>query len=175
MKIIINDILEVQRLESEMFEMDFKKINVEMLLKEAIEANMSLALNREVELVLENCPSDLEILADYKRMMQVMTNLISNGLKFSPREGKIFFRADKIDKIIRISIQDQGPGIEEGIKTTIFEKFVKGEPLGQTMIPGTGLGLYICKNIIEKLGGTINFTTKKGQGTTFYFDLPMAT
>lgn len=169
---IINDILEINRMEAGKYDMNLKPVDIEKLIHEAIVANQQMASKFGTELIIEDVPKDLKVYADFNKLMQVMANLLSNAVKFSPHNSKVFIKADFSPSGVKIFVRDQGPGISEDLLPHIFEKFARGEVQSSSGIPGTGLGLSICKNIIEHLGGTIDFITKKGAGTTFYFYLP---
>lgn len=169
---IINDILEVERMEAGRFEVRLQVADIDKIIADCIEANTPFANKFGTELVLEEAPKDVKVYTDTSRLIQVLTNLISNAVKFSPPKSKVFLRVDSSPTSVCVSVRDQGPGIEEELQTHIFEKFYRGDVVGETTTPGTGLGLNISKNIIERLGGSIHFSTKKGQGSVFYFVIP---
>jgi signal transduction histidine kinase len=110
--------------------------------------------------------------ADRDRVIQVVTNLLSNALKFSPRDAAIEITVARYDGAIRVSVRDHGPGIPESFRPRVFQKFAQADASDRRQRGGTGLGLSICRGIIEDLGGKIDFETETGQGTTFAFDLP---
>jgi signal transduction histidine kinase len=104
--------------------------------------------------------------------MQVMTNLLSNAAKFSPRGDTVVVAAERQGTQVRVSVTDRGPGIPEEFRHRVFQKFAQADSSTTRDKGGTGLGLSISKAIIERLGGRIGFTTGPGSGTTFHFDLP---
>jgi PAS domain S-box-containing protein len=169
--IIINDILDVQRIVGGDFKIHPVKIDVAHFIDEVVAANKHFAEKFDVKLVVKDVPSGVSIISDPNRLMQVMTNLVSNAIKFSPEHAEVMLSATSTANTVRFSVTDHGPGISEKILPHIFEKFVREELPGSIVTPGTGLGLNISKIIVERLGGTIDFVTKKGEGTTFFIDL----
>jgi CheY-like chemotaxis protein len=110
--------------------------------------------------------------ADYDRLIQVLTNLLSNAAKFSPPNGEVEISVLRHEKNIRISVTDHGPGIPKEFHDRIFERFAQADPMDPRHKQGAGLGLSIVKAIVERLGGMIDFETNPDLGTTFYFELP---
>jgi signal transduction histidine kinase len=110
--------------------------------------------------------------ADADRLIQVVTNLLSNAVKFSPEGACVEISIARHDGMIRVSVRDRGPGIPKSFHHLVFEKFVQADASDQRQRGGTGLGLTICRAIIEDLGGQIDFETEAGRGTKFFFDLP---
>jgi signal transduction histidine kinase len=115
------------------------------------------------------------VLIDKDRIMQVLTNLVNNAIKFTPENGAIEVKAsrDKKPDFIRITIKDTGPGIMEEDFEKIFEKFKQVDNILTREAGGTGLGLPICKNIIEYHGGKIWVESEFGHGSSFIFTLPI--
>ncbi len=115
-------------------------------------------------------PKNILVEADKDRVVQVVSNLIGNALKFTPNDGKFVFSPEKLDdKIARISIKDNGAGIDPEIMPRLFQKFATKSD------KGTGLGLYISKNIIEGHGGKITAENNSdSKGATFAFTLPLS-
>jgi PAS domain S-box-containing protein len=116
----------------------------------------------------------IEIPADRNRLMQVLVNLLSNAVKFSKEQGEVILSADDAGESVRISVQDKGRGIPENQLGTIFEKYRQVSEADGRRAFGTGLGLPICKQIIEQHGGSITVASSHGQGSTFSISLPKA-
>jgi signal transduction histidine kinase len=113
--------------------------------------------------------------ADSHRLMQVLTNLLSNAAKFSPAGSKVVIGTSYVENYVRISVTDQGPGIPEEFQLQIFQKFAQADSRDNRQKGGTGLGLSIAKSLIERMNGRISFNTKPGIGTSFFIDIPVYT
>ena len=113
------------------------------------------------------------MLVDRDRLIQVITNLLSNAAKFSPRGGTIQLNVQAESDSARITIRDEGPGIGEEFRKRIFQKFAQADSSDARVKGGTGLGLSIAKTIVERLGGAIGFDSVAGKGATFYITLPI--
>jgi len=171
---IINDILDVERIESGKLELQISVLAMAPLLREALEFNAPYGEKYRVQFVLEGVSGGLQVRADPDRLMQVMTNLLSNAAKFSPPGAQVLVRASQSGARVRIEVQDSGTGIPEEFRGRIFEKFAQADSSSGRRFDGTGLGLNITRRLVDAMGGTIGFTTVTGQGTTFHFDLPAA-
>ncbi|GAB3373981.1 PAS domain-containing sensor histidine kinase [Spongiibacter taiwanensis] len=170
--LLINDILDISKLESEEMPFNIRNVKVASLLRSAIANNQAYADKYGVTLVLESCPEDLTLPIDGDRIMQVLSNLISNAAKFSHPSSSIQIKATQDSNTVRIIVRDEGSGIPEEFQARIFEKFTQAKQEGKREISGTGLGLYISKSIVEKHGGQLSFQSASGKGTEFYIDLP---
>lgn len=171
--LLINDILDIQKIESSELEMEFKNVDLILLLKQAVQDNSSYADQYGVSLILEPSEKNVTINGNKDRLMQVMANLLSNAAKFSHPKGSVEISVNTDDEnTVRISITDHGQGIPKEFYSTIFDRFTQHDSSDTRTKGGTGLGLNITKEIIEKHGGKIDFISDIGLGTTFYFDLP---
>jgi signal transduction histidine kinase len=112
------------------------------------------------------------VLADRKRLLQVMTNLLSNAAKFSPEREAVQIALNEVGPNVRVAVQDRGSGIPEAFRTRIFGRFAQADSTATRQKGGTGLGLAICKRLIEMMHGRIGFEDRPGGGTTFWFELP---
>jgi signal transduction histidine kinase len=110
--------------------------------------------------------------ADRKRLMQVMTNLLSNAAKFSPEGGVVEITTEDDGPNVRIGVHDRGPGIPDAFRAKIFGRFTQADSTATRQKGGTGLGLAICKRLIELMQGRIGFEGRPDGGTTFWFELP---
>lgn len=173
---IINDILDVEKLATKKMPLAIESVSIKMLIDDAIKMNKSYADKFDVTLLQEGGPfEDMNIKGNYDRLMQVMYNLISNAVKFSPTGGQVFISVSEGDNKVKVAVRDEGKGIPEEFHARIFQRFAQADSSSSRIFSGTGLGLSICKQIIEQLGGTIWFDSKKNHGTIFYFELPKAT
>jgi signal transduction histidine kinase len=170
---LINDILDIEKMESGKVDFQLAPLDLHKIIEESIASNQPYCEKFDVSIKLNKSPKGIIVYADYGRLMQVLTNLISNAVKFSHQGGEVSINITTENKIVRVSITDQGEGIPEEFQKYIFQKFAQADPSAIRKQSGTGLGLSISKAIIEKLEGTIGFTTTHGEGTTFYFDLPI--
>jgi PAS domain S-box-containing protein len=170
---LINDILDIEKIEAGKMKFVFKTHEIMPIIEQSIEANKLYAQQYNVKLQLENALPDIKINVDKDRLIQVITNLLSNASKFSPPNCTVKISVILINNTVRICIKDCGAGIPEEFQDTIFQKFAQADSSDSRQKGGTGLGLSICKAIVEKLGGNIGFETQKNIGTTFYIDLPI--
>ncbi len=169
---LINDILDIEKIESGKMVFDLKPIELMPLLAQAIEANSAYGQQFGVEFVLEKQAPGVQVDGDPDRLIQVVTNLLSNAVKFSSRGSTVDIGVSRYDSSVRVSVRDHGPGIPEEFRNRIFQKFAQADSSNTRQKGGTGLGLSISKAIVERLGGQIGYETALNEGTTFYFDLP---
>jgi signal transduction histidine kinase len=114
-----------------------------------------------------------EVAADPDKLRQVLVNLVENAVKYS-HEGRIEVRLQQQNGTVRFSVRDEGPGIPPSQRERIFEKFYRLDPNMTKGVGGTGLGLYICRELIESMEGEIWVESELGEGSTFSFELPVA-
>jgi PAS domain S-box-containing protein len=170
---LINDILDLEKAESGKLEFQLQPLRLKPLVEQAIELNRNFAQTFGVVIELDPDSDDAIVLVDRDRLIQVITNLLSNAAKFSPRGGyvKVDIELDRDD--VRISVHDRGSGIPDSFRARIFERFAQADSSDSRAKGGTGLGLSICKTIVGRLGGSIGFHSVHGQGSTFYVTLPI--
>ncbi len=168
---LINDILDVEKLDSDTLQIQLEPVELGALLYTAIQANQGYADQYGVSLVLTQSQGPAWVEANFDRLMQVMANLLSNAAKFSPRGARVEVRLERVHGALRVSVVDPGPGIPEEFKPRVFDRFAQADSSTSRRRGGTGLGLAICKMIMDKLGGKIDFVSAPGRGTTFYFEL----
>lgn len=167
---LIDDILESSKIEAESFRFTCVEVDVNQLL-DGIERNMSQVCNdKNILLSFTNRISRCVIVSDPYRLTQVISHLIKNAVKFTVEGSVNFGYRLQEDGSIYFFVEDTGCGIPQDKQEAIFERFVKLD----SFIPGTGLGLYICKMIIDKLGGRMGVRSEVGQGAHFWFTLPAA-
>lgn len=171
---IVNDILDINKLESGKMDFDFKQIDLNQLCRKACDNNQSYAHEFSVMLVYQDCPSAIIVTADEQRLLQAMTNLISNAIKFSHEHGTVTIICTLQKNSAQISIKDSGIGIPAEYQAQLFEKFTQAKQPVRKKVPGTGLGLAIVKSIVEEHQGRVYFESHEGRGTTFFIDLPLA-
>lgn len=169
---LIDDILDISKIELGELSYDFHIMDVRRFLEEVVRVIETYARQHDVKLVLKRYCNDVFINADHDRMMQVMYNLLSNAIKFSPQNEKVIISMECIDEGVKISVTDSGPGIPKEFQGVLFERFTQYDSSDSRRTGGTGLGLNITKALVEKHDGRIDFETGK-DGTTFYIILPV--
>ncbi|MDX2212891.1 MAG: CHASE4 domain-containing protein [Oculatellaceae cyanobacterium bins.114] len=170
--LLINDILDIEKIESGAIDFNLEPIELEPLVEQAIAANRAYGDQFTVEFVVRETIPGVYVKADGDRLSQVLTNLLSNAAKFSRPHSTVDITISRHQESIRVAVTDQGYGIPTEFHNRIFQKFAQADASNSRQKGGTGLGLSISKAIIEKLGGQIGFQTELGTGTMFYFDLP---
>jgi signal transduction histidine kinase len=170
---LVNDILDMQKIEAGQMNFLFAKVQLAPLLSCARDQMAAYAQQHKVTIQLDPVPEDLWVWADHNRLMQVLANLLSNAAKFSFADSTVQLKVQQQHQQIRISITDQGPGIDEEFKAVIFRPFSQSDTSDVRHFGGTGLGLSISKSIVEQHGGSLTFESTAGQGSSFYIDLPV--
>jgi signal transduction histidine kinase len=139
---------------------------------ESIALNHGFADRFKVRLAAEGALPAVKVNADRKRLLQVMTNLLSNAAKFSPEGSTVQVSMSAAGGVARVAVNDCGPGIPEDFRNRIFGRFAQADMSYTRQKGGTGLGLSICKRLIEMMDGKIGFSDRDGGGTSFWFELP---
>jgi signal transduction histidine kinase len=170
---MINDILDIEKIESGKLELHPEVRPLGELVRESLVLNKGFAERFGVRFDLRGEPVQAAVRVDLKRVLQVLTNLLSNAAKFSPEGGTIEVTTDRVDGRVRVGVHDRGPGIPENFRNRIFGRFAQADSTFTRQKGGTGLGLSICKRLIELMNGQIGFADRDGGGTTFYFELPV--
>jgi len=166
---LIDDFLDVRRIEEGRFERARELVDVGTLLRE--EAQLYSAQSRKHQLALELPRAPLPVLGNPDRLRQVIGNLLSNAIKYSPQGGIVELAAEANGDAVRVEVRDEGIGIPAHQQPQIFTKFFRGDAAASG-ITGTGLGLAVSRDIVEAHGGRIGFTSAEGEGTTFFVELP---
>ena len=170
---LLNDYLDLEKMEAQGTGLRQSPVEVGAVVRQVVEMNRPLARQRGIELAIAESTPGLRALSSSDRLAQVVTNLISNAIKFTRDKTVVSVRIVPVADQIRISVDDQGPGIPDEFQSRIFQKFAQDPNMGKKG-GGSGLGLAISRAIVERMGGRIGFETRAGQGTTFYFELPKA-
>jgi signal transduction histidine kinase len=167
---LINDLLDLSRIESGKMTIEPSRCALKELATEAIENLSTYATEHHVELRLE-VPDDLTVFVDHDRFIQVLQNLLSNALKFT-ESGEVVVRAEKIPGAVQVEVKDTGVGIPAEHLEMIFGKFTQVDSTLTRKVGGTGLGLAICRAIVEEHGGNISAESVVGKGSCFQISLP---
>ncbi|WP_051249345.1 response regulator [Inquilinus limosus] len=171
---LVNDILDIEKIESGRMEFRHDRLEAAALVEQAVEANQAYAAQHEAEYRIAARPdTPLPVQGDADRLIQVLTNLLSNAAKFSPAGAAVEVAVEAVGRQVRVSVRDHGPGIPEEFRNRIFQRFAQADASDIRRKGGTGLGLSIAKAIVERHGGRIGFEPAEGGGTCFWFTLPL--
>lgn len=170
---LINDILDIEKLESGRVVFSLRRVEVCSLIEKTIDSISSFSENHDVRVRIEDSSVVADVRADADRLAQVVTNLLSNAIKFSPLHNEVVISIEKGMDTVRILVRDHGPGISTAFKSRVFERFAQADATNARRKGGTGLGLSIVKQIVERLGGEVGFIGAPGGGTIFYVELPI--
>jgi PAS domain S-box-containing protein len=170
---LINDLLDIEKIESGKFTLVPESLMLDDLVRESLVLNQAFAERFGVRLDAAPELPRVPVFADRKRLLQVLTNLLSNAAKFSPRGVPVEVGLVVQDGTARVDVQDRGPGIPEEFRSRIFGRFAQADSTATRQKGGTGLGLAICKRLIELMNGRIGFADREGGGTRFFFELPV--
>jgi len=170
---LVNDILDVEKLESGTLALHFERLDLSQLVADAIETNDGLANEFGVRFVPVNLAPDAMVRGDSNRLNQVVANLLSNAAKFSPAGQDVKISVKRQDDLVKVSVSDHGPGIPEEFRSRIFERFSQADGTDTRDKGGSGLGLNITKSFVEKHGGAIDYESEVGVGSTFFFTIPV--
>jgi PAS domain S-box-containing protein len=169
---LVNDILDLERLEQGRLHMEMGEVEMADVLKRTREAVHAFGAERQV--AVETDPTTVTVQGDSGRLVQVLVNLVSNAVKFSPAGAAVRVTVRESNGRVRVEVIDRGRGIPASHLSAIFERFRQVESSDARDKGGTGLGLAICKAIVEQHGGEIGVESEVGQGSTFWFEIPSA-
>ena len=170
---IVNDLLLASQLDSGTLQPAIEATDAGSLAQSVLDAARAHA-PAEIELELEAPESVPQVAADPGQLRQVLANLVDNAVKYSPQGGRIAVRLEQSGEQLRIAVRDPGLGIPVGEEQRIFEKFYRLDPDMTQGIGGTGLGLYICNELVRRVDGRIWVESREGEGSTFFVELPLA-
>ena len=173
---LVNDILDLERMKSGKIAIEPVRCNLKPLLVQATETMQAMATKAGVNLILEPCDAITHVVLylDSDRILQTLTNLLSNGIKFTEPGGIVKLTAHIQDNYCRIIIRDTGRGIPSDKLEFIFERFQQVDASDSRSKGGTGLGLAICRHIIQRHKGKIWLESELGKGSSFYIELPLS-
>ncbi|GGD65150.1 PAS domain S-box protein [Erythrobacter arachoides] len=171
---LINDILDIEKIESGKMEFDIRRMQVGPLVRRTIDAMTGFAQKHDVTIAVSFPPWPLCIMGDPDRLEQLLTNLVSNAIKHSPAGGVVEIACNQQGGTARIEVRDRGAGVPLAFRERIFGKFAQADSSDSRAKGGTGLGLSIAREIASRHSGTIGFADREGGGTVFHVDLPLA-
>jgi signal transduction histidine kinase len=174
---LVNDLLDAAKLESGTLQLELVDVDLRALVGEICESFVQLTREKGLTLVLENAPANLPnfVRADRAKLRRVIVNLLSNALKFTPKGGHVSVRVELAgDDLARIAVADTGVGIAPEDLPLLFDKYEQARHRATRGEKGTGLGLYITRQLVELHGGKIGVESEVGRGSTFFFTLPVA-
>ena len=170
---LINDLLDMEKLVAGKMRFELQTQEVMPLVEQAVESMRSYAQQHQVELVIRQRADGAKVRVDASRLQQVLSNFLSNAAKFSPVGGTVEISVRGERDVVRVEVQDHGPGIPAEFRKRIFQKFSQADSSDTRQKGGTGLGLAISKELIERMNGMVGFTSQKDQGARFHFELPL--
>ncbi|MBS1957711.1 MAG: PAS domain S-box protein [Cyanobacteria bacterium SZAS-4] len=167
---LIDDLLDLEKLEAGKMELELKPTRIQSVALLAFESVRGVAEKKNIEIILPK--TEIEVNMDGERIIQVLVNLLSNSVKFSPEGSQVTVSFDTSKTHAKISVKDSGSGLPEGSEKTLFSRF-KQFAKGPGAPKGSGLGLAICKEIVTAHQGTIGCISEPGKGATFWFEIPL--
>ncbi|MBX9685757.1 MAG: hypothetical protein K2X27_03585 [Candidatus Obscuribacterales bacterium] len=165
---LVDDLLSIESLQTGKVDLELNDCDIRNLAEEAISTVASLAGKKQIEL-LNNCQSEL-LRADKARLLQVLINYLSNAIKFSPENSVIKVETHCGPEFLRVSVQDQGPGMDQDTRERVFEKFFQANT--EQKKQGFGLGLAICQLLVQAHNGRLGVESEVGKGSSFWFEIP---
>lgn len=174
LKRLVDDLLDIGKLDTGQVTMTLGEVDLRDVLHDAVEQNQPFADQLGVTLGLVTPAAQVRAMTDADRLFQAITNLVSNGAKFSPPGSTVTLALDEADGGAIIRVSDQGPGVPADFRARLFDRFSQSDAApGRSDMPGTGLGLAITKGIVERLGGTVRLDEDVAQGAAFEIRLPL--
>ncbi|MGY6552870.1 MAG: ATP-binding protein [Erythrobacter sp.] len=170
---LINDLLDIEKIESGKMTFDMRKLTLASLIQRTVSANLQFARDNMVDIEVGLPPWPQCVVGDPDRLEQVLTNLVSNAIKFSPPGATVYVTTAQKGGKVRVEVNDRGAGVPEEFRPRIFSKFAMADGSDSRLRGGTGLGLAIVREIISYHGGTTGFVDRDGGGSTFWFELPL--
>jgi len=170
---LINDLLDLSNIESGTLELNLSDENMEIVIRHNIEMNSFYARSKNITIRYSSLPASCMVRIDKSKIDQALTNYLTNAIKFAFPGTSVDVLVDLIPSFVRVTVKDHGQGIREGELGNLFKPFQKTSTRSTAGEKSTGLGLVIVKKIIEAHGGEVGVTSRYGEGSEFYFTLPV--
>ena len=150
-----------------------KPIAINQVIEEVIADHQLTVTDKNLSIKFSPVKDNIKIISDSVVLKEIIGNLVSNAIKYTPNGGQISVKLSTKDKTLIVAVSDTGLGIPESYKDNVFTKFFRGENVIRQETSGTGLGLYLVKGLVNELGGDVWFESTEGKGSTFYLSLPL--
>ena len=171
---LVDDLLDMSRIQAGKFSIAPTRLMLDKVVENALASIAPAASAKQITVRNRVAPATPALLADEQRITQVLSNLVGNAIKFTQPGGWIEVRAAVDGEVVRVMVEDNGPGIDEASQASLFDPFTQLDMSKTRRIGGVGLGLSIVKNLVEAHGGEIGVASRPGRGATFWFTLPIA-
>ena len=171
---LVSDLLFLAQVDAGKLNFELRPVDLEALVADCVEASLPMAATKEIELTASTQELPVQLQGDPARLAQVLDNLVSNALKFTPSGGRVQVSLEAVDGVAIVEVSDTGLGLAEDEQDQLFERFFRSSRASENAIPGTGLGLAIAKTIVERHGGRIRLESAVDIGTTVRVELPLS-